>query len=202
MTQTERETLRIITGWLNDLSRLVRHGEAKPTKDQIAVYATVLAKDFPSGAFNIDSLQFAAQDMTWWPEYAALRPLLASWWRDHKPAAAPLLRYEGQDQLSRVDQSWLEFYHKKSSAAQTPAERERLDSLLRQESPAAWKLIEGEKPQRAPPTEAYLAELRHTIAATVAPLTPPAPPRASTLSTEQLAETRNRLALAAARNVR
>ena len=189
MTQADRETLRIITGWLNDLSRLVRHGEEKPTKEQMALYATMLAKDLPSGAFTSDSLHAAAVGMTWWPEYDALRVKAIAWWRDHKPFAAPLIPYEGQKKLSAEERRWLDFYHRRKGQIDVKDHREieRLESLIRQEAPGAWKLIRGKELPDWQPTPGYFQDLRGVIHQ-VAEAKPPESERTrqSTFTPEQL----------------
>lgn len=186
----DKQTLRIITGWLNELSRLVRHFEEKPSNDQIAIYATMLGHDLPSTAFSSASLHVVAGDMTKWPDYASLRKVLLAWWNEHKPAASPLLGYDNATlaRLSKMDQSWLGFYHKR---IQEGADRALLDSLIRQASPAAWNVLSPPKPQV--PLSAGEVEL---IRATMATLTPknPQPQRQprepAILANDQLAKVR------------
>ena len=83
----DQTTLRIITGWVTNLAELTRHGEAKPTKDKLAIYATMLGKDFPSGAFTSDSLHHVASGSDWFPSFEGCRSKLAEWWKVNRPAS-------------------------------------------------------------------------------------------------------------------
>jgi hypothetical protein len=207
----EEITLKIITSWLNDLSRLVRHGEEKPTRDQMAVYATMLAKDLPSGAFTEDSLHHVAQDMTWWPEFSSLRRTLVGWWNDHRPMKAPAITDQSASRtpLGYWDQRWLDYYNRRRiELLSNQRGLENLQSLVRGKSPLAWKIIEGDPPLMQPTSE-QMASLRLTIETSAGPMAramprPVRPPVA--ISPEQLASERqasvDRLREAAARNVR
>ena len=135
---TEHATLQIISGWLLSLSQLLRHDKEKPTKNQIALYATMLAKDLPSGAFTSESLHHVARDMQWWPEYSALSKALLPWWNEHKPAVAPVIAYEGAVQLSTLDSSWVSFYYQRIKEG---GDRRLLGSLIRSQSREAWNVI-------------------------------------------------------------
>lgn len=79
------ETLHRVSGWLENLGRLTRHAEPAD-KDQIAVYADMLSRDFPASAFESRSLHAVAEGLTWWPAYDEIRKRLAEWWRVHNPS--------------------------------------------------------------------------------------------------------------------
>lgn len=82
---TAPETLHRISAWLENLGRITRHAEP-PDKDQIAVYADMLSRDFPASAFESRSLHAVAEEMSWWPAYEEIRKRLSAWWREHNPA--------------------------------------------------------------------------------------------------------------------
>ena len=82
------ESLRIIAGWINNYAESTRHGEeGRPTKNKLALYASLLAKDFPSGAFTLDSLHYVVHGNEWFPAYDVIRKGLAEWWERHKPTS-------------------------------------------------------------------------------------------------------------------
>jgi hypothetical protein len=212
MNVQESTTHRIILSWLNNLSRLVRHTEEKPTKDQLGVYSVMLAKDLPSGAFTEESLHHVAQGMTFWPDYDSVRKKALAWWRDHKPAAAPALadEREARTRLSYWDQRWLDYYNKRRPelSGNEPGLR-NLQSLVRDKSPLAWRIIEGDPLPSEWPGADQVDALCQTIEANAGPLAKViarVSPPSVVLSGEQLAENRQaaleRMHEMAARNVR
>lgn len=155
------KTLRIITGWLNGLAELTRHGsEGRPSDTKLALYATMLGQDFPPGAFTTASLQHAAVGHDFWPSYDAIRVKVSEWWRDNRPRSAPPHALEGPvamgpDALDATDRAWLAYWHTRSAEiGQCTASRgardmglERVASLVRAQSPRAWELIARERSQ-------------------------------------------------------
>lgn len=150
------QTLRIITGWLNGLAELTRHGsDGRPSDKKLALHATMLGQDFPSGAFTAASLQHAAVGHDFWPSYDAIRARVSEWWRDNRPRPTGVPALEspaamGPDALDAADRAWLAYWHKRSAEiGQCTASRaaremglERVASLVRVQSPRAWALIE------------------------------------------------------------
>ena len=108
-------TLRVIAGWLANLADLVRHGEARPDKDQVALYVTMLAEELLAGAFTPASLRHVAGAMVWWPAYADLVRQLNEWWRDHKPPTAPMIGCDSGPAaaLTGMDAHWLAYYQRR-----------------------------------------------------------------------------------------
>lgn len=162
------QTRRIIVGWLANLARVTRHRQGRLSdedlaamKDERAVYAELLARDFPSGAFTLDSLHAAAQGHAFFPAYDEIRARVLEWWQAHKPAS--VMRLSGPDaaHLSDADALWLAFYRRRraelldqpGSLDLPDPHREpeayaacglgRLDSLLRRYAPEAWLIIAG-----------------------------------------------------------
>ena len=196
-------TLHIISGWLADLSRLVRHGEARPDAEQLALYAAMLGKVLPSGAFTPDSLLHVGSTMTWWPELASLRPALLAWWdAANKPPAVPMIGCDSGPAaaLTGMDAHWLAYYQRRLAGLTgeplTAERRANLDSLIRAQSLPAWRVICGQGAPYEPVTTAQMAAVRQAIAAAVvpqaSPSTPPASPRPVSVpvSAERLAAMR------------
>jgi hypothetical protein len=84
---TDKEKLGVITSWLTRLRDLTITGrqDRDQVKDQLALYATMLAEDIDVGAFTMRSLGSVAGECKFWPAYGELKPLLSAWWRDHRP---------------------------------------------------------------------------------------------------------------------
>jgi hypothetical protein len=137
-----------ITRWVLDLSRLVRvNSEDGDDDDQLLLYTRMLELEpFPAGAYCDTSLHHVTRDRRWWPEFAELRLLLAEWWRDNAPAAAPRLAYDGETGLNAWDQSWLDFYHREKAKKTPRPTKDHLESLLRRYAPNAYKLVAASHP--------------------------------------------------------
>ena len=173
-------TLKIIVGWLANLAKLTRHKQGRLTpedladlKDERALYATMLAKDLPSGAFTADSLHAVAQGNAFFPAYDEIRSTVQAWWNDHRPHSAP--RLSGPDDapgLSVMDASWLAHYRRRrveiedapgyvamdrraSPHAFVCTDMGRLESLIRRHSPAAWAVIVGKPPPAEPDPRSF-----------------------------------------------
>jgi hypothetical protein len=167
MTATKYD-LHIIASWLANLAELTRHGDdGKLTEDKLAIYSTLLGKDFPSTAFTVASLHHAAQGCEWWPSYDAVRRRISEWWREHRPCSALALSAPyattGAD-LTGIDRLWLDCWYRRTQEIATgkpasgngpegrdayaghgtsAAARRNLASLIRQQSPRAWAVIAG-----------------------------------------------------------
>ena len=104
--------------WLNQLAELTRHGEDKPTSDKLLLYAAMLAKELPGGAFTSDSLHEAGSAWTFFPPFADVRKHLLRWWDEHKPRLATALESPvamGPDALDAKDRAWLAYWHTRSA---------------------------------------------------------------------------------------
>lgn len=171
LTDSNPLDLKLIAGWLNELSRLVRQGEEKVTKDQLAVYASMLARDLPRGAFSTRTLHLTACDMTWWPDYATLRKKLLDQWQLDRAADTRLIAAApGSDDLDENDRSWLAYFQKREAENFIPVKpgalwgRDHVLSLVKQQAPRAYRKLMGEaaRGERPAPTEEereYVANL-------------------------------------------
>jgi len=159
-----------IAAWLRKLAALVSRRSEDCGRDQMALYAEMLIRDYPRAAFTTASLQFVAESCEWWPPYAVLRKLLGEHWsafqrnrRDGKLAqisgrgsAKPLegddlqwRRYFDRGEMAR----WAQADETTIEAAETAFRRDRALSLIRQQSPAAYEDITGQ-PGREPVSNA------------------------------------------------
>ena len=163
-----------ILGWLDNLAELTRSGDDRITTEKLAIYASMLAKDrFPTAAFTTDSLHHVAEDLRFFPAYADVRSKLQAWWNEHKPHIAPAIAGpQSEANLTVEDRQWLDYFRKRESekfavmrAGDAPSSRERVLSLVKQQSLAAWRILVGnEEPVGQYPTAeaiAYVARLLH-----------------------------------------
>jgi len=159
------QSLHIIAKWLAKLaaiSNLPADLSAKDLKLKFETEAQLLGAALPSGAFTDASLAHVAEGNPWFPPYDTIRARLAEWWRDHRPASAPMLadnraKPSGWD---KRDGEWLDFWHRRcreigqiSDPGVAEFQRTRLASLIRQMSPRAWTHIDGPQPGRGMPQE-------------------------------------------------
>jgi len=157
---TDPEALRIIAGWLNNLAELTRHGEeGRPTKNKLAVTATMLGQDFPSSAFTTDSLHAVVQGAEWFPPYDTIRQRVAEWWQDHRPACAralagPYAAAATATDLTGRDRGWLDYFATRNIEGFgpprdgcPPSSRSRCLHLIKCQSPAAYSIITGAAPE-------------------------------------------------------
>jgi len=154
------QSLHIIAKWLAKLaaiSNLPADLSAKDLKLKFETEAQLLGAALPSGAFTDASLAHVAEGNPWFPPYDTIRARLAEWWRDHRPASAPMIADDrakpaGWDQR---DGEWLDFWHRRGreianldNPALAEFQRTRLASLIRQMSPRARIVIDGPQPGR------------------------------------------------------
>ena len=184
-------TRRIIAAWIANLAKITRHKQGKLNDDELAalkeeraIYAELLAKDLPSGAFTLDSLHAVVQGHSYFPPYDEIRSRVQAWWNENRPASAPRLQGPDGARLSVEDASWLAFYTKRRKEildkpgsmnlpdphreplAYAATDLGRLDSFVRRHSPGAWKIICGPSasedefaPQEAEPKPDALADM-------------------------------------------
>lgn len=186
---TDTQSLKIIGAWLSRLAGFTKAPNDKAmTKETMADLAIMLGKEFPSPAFTSDSLQAIAGDIEWFPAYATLRAAVAIWWAEHRPQQRRIAGPPGVEDLPKMDQLWFAFYHKRigeieggrldangvkvdafAGRGNSADARRNLASLVRKNSPAAWKIISGSDDTRREPTdadrEAVAESTRRAIAA-------------------------------------
>jgi hypothetical protein len=160
MTPSE---LKIIAGWISSLADVTRHpAEQRPTREALGTYATLLSADFPSSAFTSDSLRACATGNDWFPSYDAIRRGVGDWWREHRPAPLVALTDERLQHLDEMDRLWVGYYWRR---CQEGCDRKHVLSLVRQQSPAAYREITGDtEAPRTGPTEAEIQRVRETVA--------------------------------------
>jgi hypothetical protein len=165
----DRERIRT---WVHNLSLLVRAGQDGLSADTVAITAEMLIRDdFPASAFNADALHAVAMGNAYFPAYDAIRVALARHWFETRPKGAALPDLSGDVDVtgfSPMDRSWLGFWQKRLSegfaavrAGDRPSSAEHVLSLIRQQSPNAFRAImlsrgvDPEQSRRAPtPDEA------------------------------------------------
>jgi hypothetical protein len=83
---SNRDHLRLVTSWLSDLANLTA-GTAPlaDAKTKITAIASMLAEDFPAGAFTRQSLNVVARACKFFPSYSELCTTLGAWWIEHRP---------------------------------------------------------------------------------------------------------------------
>lgn len=173
-----------IAAWLRKLAALVSRRGEDCGRDQIALYAEMLIRDYPRAAFTTTSLQFVAEACEWWPPYAVLRKLVGEHWsafqRNRRDGRlAQLAGPSGDKALEGDDLQWRRYFDRgemthwvcADEAGIDPAEaqfrRDRALSLIRQQSPAAYEDITG-RPARDPVSNAQWANpdaLRRSLSA-------------------------------------
>jgi hypothetical protein len=162
----DAETLRHIARWVGRLANITRHGSAGLDAETLRDLATLLAKQFPAGAFTTDSLAATVDGQEWFPPFATIADRIGEWWRDHRPAVPALPAPDGYGPpLAGLDALWeRRFYARRGEGFATPAERGRFLSLIRQMSPAAHDRIVGP----SAPNVVDFAEVHATVVALVA----------------------------------
>ncbi|HTI81804.1 MAG TPA: hypothetical protein VL614_15250 [Acetobacteraceae bacterium] len=148
MLNPDAQTLKHITSWVKQLHDAVpRHDEGDPpTKEKWAVLASLLGKDYPSGAFTMASLHATAQGLTYFPGYEIIRQRVGSWWQANMPAIARGIdndsRYIG---LSTVERRWMAFWDdatargfKAKREGDPPMNAGIIDSMIRRYAPRVW----------------------------------------------------------------
>jgi hypothetical protein len=156
---------RHIVEWLGRLKRAVPNPDKRPIDNAtLDTFAELLARALPTAAFTGASLDIAVDGLQVWPIYRELKDLLTNWWRDHRPSSAPPLEYASEGSLDAMDRMWLDHWHKRiaeignlpdTPPGRDPAQhpRAKLASLVRAQSPAAWRIIAGQTYERGEPTE-------------------------------------------------
>lgn len=74
---TEMDLLRIIAGWLNDLSVLTAgRMSLEEARERMSAYSVLLADDFDATAFTRKSLAAVAKEIRWFPSFGDLHAAL------------------------------------------------------------------------------------------------------------------------------
>lgn len=159
MTSPDAHTIAHIAKWLIDLADLTRHAnEDKPSKSKLAVYAEMLAGDFPGTAFTRSSLHWVVQGKEFFPAYEVIRSTLSAWWIVNRPASPALaIADEAFMAMTPTDRLWVNHWRKRKGeiwaerkdpladhpddAKRAQSKMGRLKSLVRTNSPAAWAYI-------------------------------------------------------------
>lgn len=144
--------LKIIASWLASLMNLTAHPHGPPTKDAIALYASLLGEEFPAGAFTPSSLSWVSRDLEYWPALAPLRDEVRIWWNDNRPRTAPAITDQRQEPVGwkAMDGHWRAFWYRRLPEITNLARQDKrdearanLESLIRTQSPLAWQTIQG-----------------------------------------------------------
>jgi hypothetical protein len=202
----------IVMRWLGRLADLMNQRTDQPVSAEgMRDIAELLARDLPSGAFTTESLHAVADAEEWFPRYPVIRRLVATHWEATKPRSACPPAAPGRG-MTAMDELWLKFWHTRQAELagkpdpgwDSPDPRVRLksmrgnlESLIRQQSPAAWAAISGRsEPVRPEPEQAEVEAVKAAVASLAAahagvPEPPlPRPARDVTAKGDQLAELR------------
>ena len=97
-----RDHLRLVTGWLTDLAN-VSAGQAPlaDAKTKIAAMASLLAEEFPAGAFTRQSMMAVARACKFFPSYGELCAVLSPWWLERRPPLLAISRDTSTEQQQR-----------------------------------------------------------------------------------------------------
>ena len=188
---TDTQSMKIIGAWLTRLAGFTKAANDKAmTKETMADLAIMLGKEFPSSAFTSDSLQAIAGEIEWFPAYSTLRAGVAIWWADHRPQQRKLAGPPGNETLGGMDAYWFRFWHKRVAEIEAghaedehgrpldpfvgrgsaEAARRNLASLVREKSPAAWRIISGSDDRRKEPTQTNIDAVAASVKAALAEL--------------------------------
>ena len=132
------ETKRHVARWITRLSAITRQGSGDLDAQTLGDLAEMLADDFPAGAFTTGSLQAAARGHEWFPAYAVIRTVVGQWWAENQP---PRPAIEGPGGLTAKDQAWLAYWAKRQAEGFSGSSAERVLSLIRSQSQAAYDVI-------------------------------------------------------------
>lgn len=156
---TDTAALHAASSWLSNLATLTRHKRKSPTpdelraqKEELALYATMLARDFPAAAFTSDSLHWVSRGKTYWPACEEIRQPLRDWWAIHRPRDVLALAGAGEQDLTVPEQCWVNTWQSRMAEisalpdkARAAFERDRLESLIRSQSAKAYQIITGKQ---------------------------------------------------------
>lgn len=157
------EGTKRIVRWLNDLALLVSRRDRDATREQIALYAEMLCRDFGKDAFNTDTLHLVASGLEWWPSLTALVARIEEAWKvvrlRWERRGVPLMLPPGASsiELSPHDKTELEYFQRRESAGwieasdtahtmpDIAARRSRGLAFLKSRSLPAWRVITGSR---------------------------------------------------------
>lgn len=196
----ERPTERQVADWLLALAPLVAATmPANEARERVKAYVPELVARFDSRDFDASSREFVARNCRFFPSYGELCELLDKWPR---PAEKPQHTGPEAADLTAMDRSWIEFWHRRRAElfakqdgfkwGSREADLENLASLIRAQSRKAWAVISGvPEVEQAPPSErelAYVASVVRPMAKAIS--THEERPRPAYLRPEVLAQAR------------
>lgn len=163
MTHDQQQAVRTAATWAAVLVDLCNHGsEGRPDKARLANIASALASRFDVSAFHRESAVYVAERCSYFPSFALMVEKINEW-RASVSQSQPRLAAP-TDGLAEMDRSWVKFYRDHLPTKTTEAGRDRLGSLIRQMSPAAWAIISPPEPRE----DATPAQARRMAARAVA----------------------------------
>lgn len=138
------KTLHHIASWLNSLAKLTQHKQGRLSAEDVAtmreeraLYATMLVRDLPAGAFTVDSLHATVRGHDFFPSYNAIRRAVGTWWQDNQPPSTLLMLTGPGSALSREDVSWYEMGRRR--LAEMDARQPRGVRPNQWQQPTAWR---------------------------------------------------------------
>jgi hypothetical protein len=183
---TDPGSLKIIAAWLARLARITKTpADSAMDAEKMTDLTTMLGKAFPSGAFTTASLEAVAANHPWFPAYADLRLEVEKWWGQNRPQVRKIAGPPGAEHLAPPDRLWFDFWHIRvgeierghaedqagrpldpySGWIKADRARANLASLLRKQSPAAWRIISGHDDTVAEKTDADRAAVAESVQA-------------------------------------
>jgi hypothetical protein len=139
---TQRDHIRIVTGWLTDLANLTA-GTAPlaDAKGKIYALSLALSEEFPYAAtFTKVSLYHVSRAATFFPAHAVLSKLLGEWWDANRPREVPLPPSDIDPKLQGNDRFLAEQWWRKRPDRVGKMEFATAVDLLRK-SPAAFREV-------------------------------------------------------------
>jgi hypothetical protein len=140
-------TEKPIRDWLKALGTLTAGTmQADEADAKLRAYAPLLSQQFRPTAFTAPSLEHVASQCRFFPSYAEVVKYLGEYVRDH-PQTIPALAGPGPV-LDVIDRAWVAYWQKRRTEdfapyGNSPGGRAHVASLIRQQSPKAWHVIEN-----------------------------------------------------------
>lgn len=157
------QAVRTAATWAAVLVDLCNHGsDGRPDKDRLGNIAKALAARFDKSVFGQESALYVAERCQYFPAFATMVERITEW-RASVSQSQPRLAAPS-DGLAEMDRSWVKFYRDHLPTKTTEAGRDRLGSLIRQMSPAAWAIISPPEPRE----DATTAQARRMAARAMA----------------------------------
>jgi hypothetical protein len=187
--------------WLTRLAKLTTpNAERRVGVIEAAAEMVAQLKEFPPRTFTEKSLTEIADEFETFPSVAKLRKSLFRI-RDAQLANARIGKGDETDILTAIDRAWFDYYQRERPLRVETEERlgDRLGmidpsqrplallaSLVRRQSPQAWRLISGSAGAFVAPTEEDCERVRESAAAAIAALHPAFLPASKMPISEQM----------------